>query len=51
MGQQITYIRRKQDAECDNGELLERKILRSYCTCTEMDYECDYGYKRSENGN
>jgi hypothetical protein len=31
MGQQVTYIRRKQDSECFNGEELERKILRNYC--------------------
>ena len=46
MGQQVSYIRRKQDSECFNGEELERKILRSYCQCTEMDYECDMGYLR-----
>ena len=34
MGQQVQYVRRKQDAECFNGEELEKKILRSFCTCT-----------------
>ena len=51
MGQQITYIRRKQNSECFNGEELERKILRSYCQCTEMDYECDYGYTKEGDSN
>ena len=50
MGQQITYVRRKQDAECYNGEELERKILRSYCPCNDMDYECDLGYERNAQG-
>jgi hypothetical protein len=50
MGQQVMYVRRKQDAECFNGEELERKITRNYCECTEMDYECDVGYEKSETG-
>lgn len=50
MGQQISYIRRKQDSECFNGEEHETKILRQFCPCTEIDYECDVGYYRSETG-
>ncbi len=50
MGQQVSYVRRKQDSECFNGEELERKIVRSYCQCTEMDYECDIGYVRTDSG-
>lgn len=44
------YVRRKQEAECFNGEELERKITRNYCECTEMDYECDVGYEADTNG-
>ena len=50
LGQQVTYVRRRQEAECFNGEELERKIVRSYCPCTDIDYECDVGYIRSELG-
>jgi Sortilin, neurotensin receptor 3,/Sortilin, neurotensin receptor 3, C-terminal len=50
MGQQVSYVRRKQDAECFNGEELEREIVRSYCPCTELDYECDLGYSKGELG-
>ena len=50
MGQQISYTRRKQDSECFNGEELERKVVRSYCACTEMDFECDIGYEKSDLG-
>lgn len=46
LGQQVTYIRRKQDALCYNGEDLERVQRREPCMCSEMDYECDYGYTR-----
>jgi len=48
LGQQITYVRRKQDSECFNGEELERQIFRQFCDCTEMDYECDIGYVKTE---
>ena len=43
-------MRRKQDAKCYNGEEFERVIKRDPCTCTEIDYECDMGYYRTEQG-
>jgi len=46
LGQQVTYTRRKQDAQCFNGEDLERIEKREPCACTDFDYECDYGYVR-----
>lgn len=48
LGQQVTYVRRKQDALCFNGEDLERVTHREPCTCTNMDFECDVGYVRAE---
>lgn len=48
MGSKVTYVRRKKEALCFNGEDLEREVKRQICTCTDMDYECDAGYKRSE---
>lgn len=48
MGQQVQYVRRKQDSECYNGEELEKKILRNFCTCSDVDYECDVGYEKTE---
>lgn len=50
LGQQVTYIRRKQDSACYNGEDLERIERREPCSCNEMDYECDYGYSRPITG-
>jgi hypothetical protein len=44
LGQQVTYIRRKQDSECFNGEDFERQTMRVPCTCTDADYECDMNY-------
>jgi Sortilin, neurotensin receptor 3, C-terminal len=50
LGSQTTYIRRKQESECFNGEELERQIFRNYCECSDMDYECDVGYSRMDDG-
>lgn len=50
LGQQVTYIRRKQDAECFNGEDFERQTMRVPCLCTEADYECDVNYVRNKGG-
>jgi hypothetical protein len=50
LGQQVSYIRRKQDAECFNGEELERQTMRIPCICTEADYECDMNYVKDKGG-
>lgn len=49
MGRTVVYQRRKPEAECYNGEELERSTTRTLCICTEEDYECDLGYYREEN--
>lgn len=49
MGRTVSYVRRKQDAECYNGEEFERSNFKEPCTCTEDDYECDLGYYREGN--
>lgn len=50
MGQQLTYIRRKREAECFNPRTIDRLFSRSHCACTEFDYECDEGYARKLEG-
>jgi len=50
LGQQVTYVRRKMDRECFNGEELERQTIRVPCLCTEADYECDINYIRERGG-
>lgn len=43
-------MRRKQASECWSGEETEKGIFRHFCECTDMDYECDFGYLRTEDG-
>lgn len=50
MGKKITYVRRKRDRECFNGEETEKIIFQENCPCTEMDFECDADYKRTDSG-
>lgn len=46
MGHTIQYTRRRQDSQCYNPELFDRKVHINHCQCTEDDFECDYGYER-----
>lgn len=50
LGKKITYVRRKREKECFNGEDKEKILMQENCQCTEMDFECDVGYKRSDSG-
>ena len=50
LGHQITYIRRKHESQCFNGEKLDRMQYVKDCACTESDYECDVGYVRKVEG-
>ncbi|XP_013411635.1 VPS10 domain-containing receptor SorCS1 [Lingula anatina] len=45
LGERAVYQRRKQNADCYNGQDYERPINSSVCTCTVEDFECDYGYE------
>jgi hypothetical protein len=50
LGHQITYVRRKRDSQCFNGQKLDRMNYVKDCACTENDYECDVGYTRKMDG-
>ena len=50
LGKKITYVRRKRDRQCYNGEETEMILYQENCPCTEMDFECDAGYKQTESG-
>ncbi|KAJ8343111.1 hypothetical protein SKAU_G00330390 [Synaphobranchus kaupii] len=48
LGRQVVYKRRTPHATCFNGEDFDRPLTVSNCSCTRQDYECDYGFKLSE---
>lgn len=50
LGKKITYVRRKRDRECFNGEEREKILFQENCPWSEMDFEWDIGYKRTESG-
>jgi len=47
---QKTFVRRKQGNQCYNGEEHETVTHVEPCVCTDMDFECDIGYSKSNNG-
>ncbi|XP_038154114.1 sortilin-related receptor isoform X1 [Cyprinodon tularosa] len=48
LGREVTFKRRAPHATCFNGEDFDRPVTVSNCSCTRQDYECDYGFKLSE---
>lgn len=47
LGKSTVYTRRKQTSECFNGHGFERPKDVKICTCTERDYECEFGFTRA----
>jgi len=43
-----TFVRRKPDSKCFNGEEHETVTKIEPCTCNDMDFECDIGYSRTD---
>lgn len=39
LGKKITYVRRKRERECFNGEDKEKILYQENCPCSEMDFE------------
>lgn len=51
MGQKQFYRRRKSDADCFVDEDFKDPVpIFEPCKCTAEDFECDYGFVRSEDG-
>lgn len=51
MGRTQTFRRRKPDVECFvDKEFAEPLPEFTDCECTDADFECDYGFARSEDG-
>ena len=48
LGKRITYIKKKRDSECYIGDQFNEFEAIEYCPCTKEDYECDFGFYRSE---
>lgn len=47
-----TYHRKRSDAKCHNGKtpLPQLHEIKSNCTCTREDFECDYNYEMKPDG-
>lgn len=51
MGHRQWYKRRKLHADCVVGEKFhDPESQEDACTCTDSDYECDFGYMRAPSG-
>ncbi|XP_042329909.1 sortilin-related receptor-like [Sceloporus undulatus] len=48
LGHKTVFKRRTPHATCFNGEDFDRPVMVSNCSCTREDYECDFGFKLSE---
>ncbi|XP_036392634.1 sortilin-related receptor-like isoform X1 [Megalops cyprinoides] len=48
LGRELVFKRRTPHATCFNGEDFDRPVSVSNCSCTRRDYECDYGFRLSE---
>jgi len=46
MGRKVEYTRRKRDRTCYNPDNIEIQHFVAHCACTDMDWECDRGYRR-----
>ena len=50
MGLKTLITRRKKSARCWNDELEDQTHKLQPCNCTNNDWECDYGFFRSKEG-
>ncbi|KAJ6653954.1 hypothetical protein lerEdw1_007586 [Lerista edwardsae] len=48
LGHKTVFKRRTPHAMCFNGEDFDRPVMVSNCSCTREDFECDFGFKLSE---
>uniref|UniRef100_A0A5F9DAM4 Sortilin-related receptor n=1 Tax=Oryctolagus cuniculus TaxID=9986 RepID=A0A5F9DAM4_RABIT len=48
LGHKTVFKRRTPHATCFNGEDFDRPVVVSNCSCTREDYECDFGFRMSE---
>lgn len=51
MGQERSFRRRKDSAFCIKGKSYTSVLSTKPCQCTERDFNCDYGFERSQTDN
>ncbi|CAI2385075.1 unnamed protein product [Moneuplotes crassus] len=49
LGRKISYVRRKKNSPCFNGQDYETQQFIENCECTRLDFECDNGFKSLPN--
>jgi hypothetical protein len=47
LGRNVTYLRRKRDANCFNNRDTEHVLSVINCACVVEDYECDFGFEET----
>ncbi|XP_038677600.1 VPS10 domain-containing receptor SorCS1-like isoform X3 [Scyliorhinus canicula] len=50
MGEMRIYQRRSPATQCILGKKYSGAVTSVPCTCTDSDFECDYGYERHSDG-
>ena len=48
MGVRESYLRRSPRAKCYNGLEFTRSTVVETCPCSHNDYQCDFGYQRTD---
>lgn len=48
LGSEMSFMRRKMDTFCLNGEQLDATPFHKPCTCAKQDFMCDFGFERDE---
>ncbi|ELU15207.1 hypothetical protein CAPTEDRAFT_219450 [Capitella teleta] len=45
LGRKMSFERRRAHSLCFNGRDYDRKVSEVNCTCSVLDFECDFGFK------
>ena len=50
LGRKVSYLRKRPDSQCYNGQDFEAIEKQENCECSASDYECDWGFYKSTSG-
>jgi len=50
LGRRVSYLRKKPDSQCYNGQDFEPIEKQENCECSSLDFECDWGFYRTSTG-